>query len=111
MSEHSNSRVEIHKARPNRPRMLVGTHFVNYNRNYNRLARMVSNKFEVVDDFSYAFPYSVDGDDVSFTRLKQVQAWLREFITQEFYTFDGEDNRIIRFAHEKHRTLLLLKWS
>lgn len=63
---------------------------------------------EVIDE---DYPYGVTLQNVSSKRLDDIFFWVKDTYDQKDYNTTGNLDQYIWFAKERHRTLLLMKWS
>jgi hypothetical protein len=57
------------------------------------------------------FTFGVDSRLLSVSRRRDLFTWVEQTFNPDLYKIAGEFKACIWFEQEKHRTLLIMKWS
>lgn len=105
--------IEIVKTRVDaKSRKLKAQWTIDYDSGLNGL-RLPGNELSLIepDASDTGYPYGVDCSDVNFSRLRKIEQWALGTFRKEDYLIAGPHREFLWFAEDKHRTLLLMKWS
>ena len=69
------------------------------------------NRMPLLDDKSKKFTFGVDTRLLSISQRRDLFDWVEETFDPDLYKITGEFKAYMWFEQEKHRTLLIMKWS
>lgn len=69
------------------------------------------NRMPLLEDEGNKFTFGVDSRLLSISRRCDLFEWVEQTFEPNLYKITGEFKEYIWFEQEKHRTLLIMKWS
>jgi hypothetical protein len=75
------------------------------------VTRMPFNELKVFNSNGNGYNYSVGIENFSINGVRKMHKWCADTFSPTAYRVSGLYNNEIHFAVEKHRTLLIMKWS